>query len=209
MIVDLPPLIKFGTLQNHTHKYYERGFMMESVSKGLLSDAEKDEFIATLTPNLPALRTQAEISQEELANVLGISRQTYSAIERKIRKMSWNTYLALILFFDHNKRTHKMLRMLSLFPKDLFNRFNDGDDYSNFELSAFLSTQSQDIIEHLDDQAKQTINSIIMMEYARCTQLPSDVIIKSFGGMTYMNTTTKDFDAAQALRAIKQNNAHE
>ena len=60
---------------------------METESKWLLSDAEKDAFIATLTPNLPALRTQAEISQEELANLLGISRQTYSAVERKNRKI--------------------------------------------------------------------------------------------------------------------------
>ena len=43
---------------------------MESVSKWLLTDAEKDKFIATMTPNLPALRTQAEISQEELANLI-------------------------------------------------------------------------------------------------------------------------------------------
>ena len=72
---------------------------MESVSKWLLTDAEKDEFIATLTPNLPALRTQAEISQEELANLIGVSRQTYSAMERKVRRMSWSTYLSLVLFF--------------------------------------------------------------------------------------------------------------
>ena len=54
---------------------------MESVSKWLLSDAEKDEFIATLTPNLPALRTQAEISQEELASKLNVSRQAVSRWE--------------------------------------------------------------------------------------------------------------------------------
>ena len=83
---------------------------MESVSKWLLTDAEKDKFIATLTPNLPALRTQAEISQEELANLIGISRQTYSSIERKVRRMAWSTYLSLVLFFDHNQKTHKMLR---------------------------------------------------------------------------------------------------
>ena len=145
---------------------------MESASKWLLSDTEKETFIDTLTPNLPALRTHAEISQEELANLIGISRQTYSAIERKTRKMSWNTYLSLILFFDHNKKTHKMLRMLSLFPKELVVRFNDGEDYSSFELSSFLGSQSQNIIEHLDDRAKQTIHAIVMMEYARCTQLP-------------------------------------
>jgi hypothetical protein len=48
-----------------------------------------------------------------------------------------------------------------------------------------------------------------MMEYARCTQLPSDAIIKSFGGMNYATITVRDHDAAQALKAIKQSNAHE
>lgn len=162
---------------------------METALKWLLTDAEKDAFIATLTPNLPTLRTQAEISQEELANLLGISRQTYSAIERKIRRMSWNTYLSLILFFDHNKKTHKLLRALSLFPKDLITRFNDGVDYSSLELSTLLGPQSQEIFDHLDDQAKQTIRSIIMMEYARCTQLSSEAILKSFGGAAYIPTT--------------------
>lgn len=184
---------------------------MESVSKWLLSDAEKDAFIATLTPNLCALRTQADISQEELANLLGISRQTYSAIERKMRRMSWNTYLALILFFDHNQKTHKMLRMLSLFPKELVIRFNDGVDYSSFEISKLLGDQSQNIIDSLDEQAKQTICSIIMMEYARCSQLPSDAIIKSFGGVSYVSAPTpaKEFVAAQAIKVIQQGNAHE
>lgn len=106
---------------------------MESTSKWLLTDAEKDEFIATMTPNLPALRTQAEISQEELANLIGVSRQTYSAMERKIRRMSWSTYLSLVLFFDHNQKTHRMIRQLSIFPTKLIIRFNDGIDYSNFE----------------------------------------------------------------------------
>ena len=97
---------------------------MESVSKLLLTDAEKDKFIATLTPNLPALRTQAEISQEELANLIGISRQTYSAIERKVRRMAWSTYLSLVFLFDHNEKTHEMLHLLSLFPVELIDRFN-------------------------------------------------------------------------------------
>ena len=57
---------------------------MESVSKWLLTDAEKDSFIATLTPHLAILRTQAGVSQEELANLIGVSRQTYSSIERNV-----------------------------------------------------------------------------------------------------------------------------
>lgn len=68
---------------------------MNSTNKWFLTDEEKDKFIATLTPNLTILRTSAEISQEELANLIGVSRQTYSAIERKVRKMAWTTYLSL------------------------------------------------------------------------------------------------------------------
>lgn len=208
MKFDLLRCIKLYALRNPTHKHNERGLMMESASKWLLSEAEKDAFIATLTPNLPVLRTQAEISQEELANLLGISRQTYSAIERKVRRMSWSTYLSLVLFYDHNKKTHKMLRMLSIFPEELVARFNEGEDYSGFEVSAILGEQWRDIIEHLDEQARQTIQSIIMMEYARCTQLPSDAIIKSFGGMNYRDTTVRDYDAARVIKAIQKGNAH-
>lgn len=91
---------------------------MNSTNKWLLTDEEKDKFIATLTPNLTILRTSAEISQEELANLIGVSRQTYSAIERKVRKMAWSTYLSLVLFYDHNRKTHKLIRQLPFSRKN-------------------------------------------------------------------------------------------
>lgn len=134
---------------------------MNSTNKWLLTDEEKDKFIATLTPNLTILRTSAEISQEELANLIGVSRQTYSAIERKVRKMAWSTYLSLVLFYDHNRKTHKLIRQLSIFPKELVIRFNDGVDYSDFEISSFLGNKSEEIIEHLDDQAKGAIRAMV------------------------------------------------
>ena len=73
---------------------------MENLSKWQITDEEKDHFISALTPELVLLRTKAEISQEDLASIAGISRQTYGAIERKARKMTWNTYLSLIMFYD-------------------------------------------------------------------------------------------------------------
>ena len=54
---------------------------MQVESKWLLTDEEKDSFIAMLTPNLTVLRTKAEISQEELANLIGVSRQIYNSYE--------------------------------------------------------------------------------------------------------------------------------
>lgn len=152
---------------------------MESESKWLLTDEEKNQFIATMTPNLTVLRTKAEISQEELANLIGVSRQTYSSIERKVRQMSWNTYLSLVLFYDHNQKTHKMIRQLSIFPQDLIIRFNDGIDYSDYELSSFLGEKTSEIIDKLDDQAKTAIRTIVMVEYARCSTLPNDSVVKT------------------------------
>lgn len=156
---------------------------MEFESKWLLTDEEKDSFIATLTPNLTVLRTKAEISQEELANLIGVSRQTYSAIERKVRRMAWSTYLSLVLFYDHNQKTHKMIRQLSIFPQELIIRFNDGIDYSDYEISSFLGNKSEEIIEQLDEQAKGAIRAVVMMEYARCTTVSNGAAIKSISGI--------------------------
>lgn len=177
---------------------------MESVSKWLLTDEEKDGFIAMLTPHLAILRAQAEVSQEELANLIGISRQTYSAIERKNRQMSWNTYLSLVLFYDHNQKTHQLMRHLSLFPSELIQRFNGGVDFSSFELSQFLGEKTQEIVDKLDDQALQAVRKTIMAEYARCTKLPEKAVIKAFDGtpIAAETATERDIRALNAIRAI-------
>ena len=179
---------------------------MTSESKWALTVTEKEKYIAILTNNLAALRTQAGISQEDLANLIGISRQTYSAVEHKSRKMAWSTYLSLVLFFDYNHKTHKMIRMLSIFPKDLVTRFNDGPNYSSFEMRAILDEHSQEILESLDQQALQSIRSVIMVEYARCSQLPSEAIIKSFGGLSLSQATSvaRDAEVAKTIKAIKR-----
>lgn len=87
--------------------------------KWLVSPDYKDSYIEVLTDNLLPLRIKADITQEELASMIGISRQTYYAIENQRRQMSWNTYLSLMLFFDTNVRTHSMLRGINAYPTDL------------------------------------------------------------------------------------------
>ena len=169
---------------------------MESVSTWLLTDAEKDIFSVILTPHLAVLRTQADVSQEEIANLIGISRQTYSAIERKVRKMSWNTYLSLVLFYDHNQKTHQLMRHLSLFPTEQVLQYNEGVDFQTFEL--------KEIVDRLDDQAVQTGRQTIMPEYARCTKLPNSAVVKSFDGtpIAAETATERDIKALNAIRAI-------
>lgn len=58
---------------------------------------------------LPVLRAKAQVSQEELAKKIGISRQTYSSLETGKREMSLTTFLALIAYFQNNENTNKMI----------------------------------------------------------------------------------------------------
>lgn len=83
------------------------------------SKEEKQELIEKLTLELPALRGAVNASQSDIANVIGVSRQTYSAIESHKRFMSWNTYMSLILFFDYNPNSHNRIRQLGVFPYKL------------------------------------------------------------------------------------------
>ena len=87
-------------------------------------DVDKDRLISILTEELPVLRARVGLSQDELSNIIGISRQTYSAIETNKRKMSWNTFLSLLLVFGYNEKTSSMLETLGAFPIELRNILN-------------------------------------------------------------------------------------
>jgi len=87
--------------------------------KWLISPGYKESYMEVLSENLLPLRTKAEITQEELASIAGISRQTYYSIETGRRSMSWNTYLSLLLFFDTNVNTHSMLRDINAYPVEM------------------------------------------------------------------------------------------
>ena len=61
-----------------------------------------------------------------------------------------------------------MIRQLSIFPRELIIRFNDGTDYSNPESSGFLGNATKTVVEYLDEQAKAAIRALVIVEYARC-----------------------------------------
>lgn len=83
------------------------------------SPKEKEELIAKLAEELPVLRTKVGVSQEELANAVGISRQTCSFYETQSREMPWDKYLALLFYFDSIPSTHYLLRQMEIYPKRL------------------------------------------------------------------------------------------
>lgn len=67
-----------------------------------------------LVDELPVLRAKLEISQDELASMLGISRQTYSTIETRKSNLSWSMFLALILIFENNTQTRRILQSIGI-----------------------------------------------------------------------------------------------
>lgn len=74
----------------------------------------REELISKLIENLPLLRVKIGISQAELADLMGIGRQTILAIENRKSKMRWDTFLAIVLVFSNNQKTTELMRFLEL-----------------------------------------------------------------------------------------------
>ena len=74
----------------------------------------------SMTEQLPTLRARLGISQSELAERAGISRQTLSNIETRKRPMSWITFMALLAFFENNKDSLSQLSLIDFFNNEDF-----------------------------------------------------------------------------------------
>lgn len=178
--------------------------MQETNAKWLISEEEKKKYIKSLAEELPSLRAKVGVPQDELARIIGVSRQTYGAIERKVRSMSWSSYLSLILFFDCHKATHKLVRSLPAYPYEIFTRFNDGTNPGELNLNSFIGLSDEDLFSKLDNQALYTIRTVMMVEYARCTELSSEAVVKSFDGKLFIKQTSeKDVRIRETLHRIK------
>ena len=90
-----------------------------------MSQDEKENFktayIDKLAENLSMLRAKAGVTQGDVADRIGIARQTYSAIECGRSKMSWNTFMSLILFFKENSQTKEVIKLLGVYTDELEN----------------------------------------------------------------------------------------
>ncbi len=80
---------------------------------------DKDLLINNMTENLPVLRARLNMTQEDLANKIGLSRGTIISIENSKRPMTWSTFMSLILLFSHNEKTSKLLEVMDIFTEDL------------------------------------------------------------------------------------------
>lgn len=77
--------------------------------------ASRERLIAQLTEQLPAIRARLDLSQEELAFRVGISRQTVSLIETHKQTMTWVTFMAMLALFENNKESLSQLSLTGFF----------------------------------------------------------------------------------------------
>lgn len=80
---------------------------------------KKKILIEKLTDELPVLRARLGASQADIADKVGISRQTYNSIETRKRKMNWTTFAALIAVFQNNEKTRQMLKKIDEFDGEI------------------------------------------------------------------------------------------
>lgn len=108
---------------------------MAELSKWVIPESMQDEYISNLTKMLSGLRDLMGINQSDIAKMIGVSRQTYSAIETGRRKMSWATYLSLVLLFVCDKATSTLFQNSEAFPVRIIEQINS--DFSNNGFSFF------------------------------------------------------------------------
>ena len=85
----------------------------------------REKLIYNMTENLPMLRTRLGLTQEELADKIGVSRSTVVSIENKKRDMTWNTFLSLVLLFIKNESTNKLLNVLEIYTDEFHGFIQD------------------------------------------------------------------------------------
>ncbi len=191
--------IKYNFLQ-----FFREVIIMQKLAfKKALTAAERKTYIAELKKELPFLRLKAGISQDDIASVIGVSRQTYGAIERGDRPMGWNTYLSLIFFFDNKEETHDLVRGTNAFPHKFIEGINV-EDLSAEKMMLSLTESCPDVFSKLDATAIETIRTLIMIEYARCTKQSGDSVVAAFDGMNFLKKAPQNEKPARKPRAKKK-----
>lgn len=81
------------------------------------NNSKRMELINTMVTELPVLRARIGASQADISEKIGISRQTYNAIENGKKKLNWTVFLALFAVFSSDERILKMLDSMEVFQE--------------------------------------------------------------------------------------------
>ena len=91
--------------------------------KDLPFNIDRQHYTQLMAQNLPTLRARLGLSQTELANILGITRQTLSAVESGARELTWGSFISLLYVFTQNEETIPLLETLGIYTPELTSIF--------------------------------------------------------------------------------------
>ena len=83
------------------------------------------ELYEQLRKELPVLRARLGVTQENLAMMVGCSRQTMNSIENGKKEMNWQLFMAIIAVFSREESTRKMINDLPGFEEKLNMALNE------------------------------------------------------------------------------------
>lgn len=89
-----------------------------------IDEAIKLRAIENLTKNLVVLRMMLHLSQSDLAELIGVGRQTLLAIENRKRRMTWSVFLSLVFVFYQNKETKRLLEIFDIYNDEIKTIYN-------------------------------------------------------------------------------------
>ena len=92
-----------------------------------LSDDDKEKYCVQLGQHLKQLRAISGCTQEELANLSGISKERLSRIENGAFTMKWSQFTSLVFVFSMNSNTKEHLFASKIFTPQLLQFYQRKD----------------------------------------------------------------------------------
>ena len=89
-----------------------------------MNEEIKNVYVDRMVENLTVLRAKLGVTQAELAEIAGISRQTILSVEKKQRGMTWNMVLALLFIFTSNPGTAPLIDLFEIRTDELISIIN-------------------------------------------------------------------------------------
>lgn len=94
-------------------------------------EIDKHELVEKLLSDLLLFRNELKLKQSELAERVGISRQTLLEIEKGKRTIQWNVFVALLAILGADKGTSDLLDYYEIYTPELVEYLISPKDIKN------------------------------------------------------------------------------
>lgn len=114
-----------------------------------LSEENKNTLLKVFSKNMTTYRKAMKISQEEFGDLIGITRQTVSSIERGAYTLTWSIFLSSLLICSGNNQVRQMVintfagdETLTAFLEDIMNVSSKQANYNFSKIAGQMESAS-------------------------------------------------------------------